>query len=196
MLAQSHGHFNWHHHKMKNKNILGICIITLVLSLNLVLAFSPISGYTEQNPLKISPGEEKEMIIHIYPTPEEGTINVKATITEGMDIASISDSSDIYVSSPTSEGLVHVKVSVPSSAAIGSSYTVKTQFVDTAQIPAAGTVSFVIQPTNIFKVVVVEKPVEAPATSTGTSNVTAWIIVIALVVAVLAVVYLIVRRRK
>jgi len=46
-----------------NKNIIIASIIGIVLALNLIMAFSPISGYSQQTPLKISPGEEKEVII-------------------------------------------------------------------------------------------------------------------------------------
>ena len=125
--------------------MIGFGIIILVLSLNLIIGFSPISGYSQQTPLSISPGEEKEAVIHIFPTPEEGIIQVEAVIIEGMNIASITDKSNIYESSPTKEGLVHVKVKIPSNAVIGSEYTVLTKFVDKNLKPTTGTIGFAVE---------------------------------------------------
>ena len=186
-------------HKMKtNKNIICFCIIALVLTLNLVIAFSPISGYSQQNPLGLYPGEEKEVIIHIYPTPEEGTISVEAAITQGMDIASITDESNIYSSSLAGEGLVHVKVSVPSTATIGSEYIVKSRFVDKNQESTTGTVGFTIEATNTFKVVVVEKsPVtEETPQAEAEGNLMWWIIGIIVVIIIIAIIWFIIKKKR
>jgi len=180
-----------------NKNIICFCIITLVLTLNLVIAFSPISGYSEENPLKLYPGEEKEAVIHIYPTPEEGTISVEATIIEGMDIASITDESNIYSSSSAGEGLVHVKVSVPSTATIGSEYIVKSRFVDKNSKPTTGTVGFTIEATNSFKVVVVEKPAVIVETPQGEGiSLMWWIIGIIVVIVIIAIIWFIIKKKR
>ena len=180
-----------------NKNIIGFCIIALVLTLNLAMAFSPISGYSEQNPLSLYPGQEKEAIIHIYSTPEEGVISVEAIIIEGMDIASITDESNIYSSSLNKEGLVHVKVSIPSSATIGSEYIVKSRFVDKNQEATAGTLSFNIKATNTFKVVVVEKPAIIEETPQGEGiGLTGWVIGIIVVIAIILVIYFILKKRN
>jgi hypothetical protein len=181
-----------------NKNIIGFCILALVLTLNLVIAFSPISGYSQQTPLTIYPGEEKEAIIHIFPTPEEGTISVEATIIEGMNIASITDKSNIYESSPSGEGLVHVKVKVPSNAVIGSEYLVVSRFVDKNQKSAtSGTVGFAIEATNTFKVVVVEKPAVIEETPQGEGiSLIWWIVGVIIVIAIILIIYFVVKKRR
>jgi hypothetical protein len=182
-----------------NKNIIIASIIGLVLTLNLVMAFSPISIYSQQTPLNLYPGEETEVVIHIYPTPEEGVISVEATLVEGMEIASITDASNIYESSSAGEGLVHVKVSVPLTATIGSEYTIKSRFVDKTSAPSTGTVGFVVEATNAFKVVVVEKPQEPPKTNEtetpkeGSISLIWWILGIIVIV---VVIYFIIKRRK
>lgn len=180
-----------------NKNIISFCIIALVLTLNLVIAFSPISGYSEQTPLNLYPGEEKEAIIHIYPTPEEGAISVEATIIEGMDIASITDESNVYSSSSAGEGLVHVKVSVPSTATIGSEYIVKSRFVDKNPKPTTGTVGFTIEAINSFKVVVVEKPAVIEETpKEGGISLIWWIIGVIVVIIIIIIIWFIIKKKK
>lgn len=179
-----------------NKNIIIASIIGLVLTLNLVMAFSPISIYSQQTPLNLYPGEEKEVIIHIYPTPEEGAISVEATLVEGIEIASITDASNVYSSSSAGEGLVHVKVKVPSTATIGSEYVVKSRFVDKTPAPTTGTVGFVVEATNTFKVVVVEKPPKPPVIETPKEEGISLIWWILGIVVVVVVIYFIVKSRK
>lgn len=177
---------------MKTKNIIYLCIISLVLSLSLVSAFNPLSIYSERTPLNLYPGEEKEIVIHIYPGP--GDTSVEATITRGMDIASIIDDSNIYDIS-SGEGVMHVKVKAPSSAVIGTEYIIESNFVNKNPSISSGTVGFDVQASNSFKVVVVEKPpVETPAEAEG--NLMWWIIGIIVVIIIIIIIWFIIKKKR
>lgn len=179
---------------MKIKNIICLCIISLVLSLNLVIAFSPISIYSSQTPLKLYPGEEQEVIIHIYPAPQD--TSVEATIIQGMDIASISDASNVYDIS-AGEGVMHIKVKAPSSAAIGSEYIIESRFATKNPTISSGTVGFDVQATNSFKVVVVEKPLVIEETpKEGGISLIWWIIGVIVVIIIIAIVWFIIKKKK
>lgn len=172
---------------MKNTIYLtGFCIISLVFALNLIIAFSPISSYSEERPLALYPGQEKEVIVNIFPTAEEGRIQVEASLIEGTSVASISDTSKVYEASPGVEnaGLVHLKVRVPSSAVIGSTYTIKSKYINKNPSAEAGTVGFSVESTNTFKVVVVEKPSNVPETE-GLSTI--WWILGGIIILVLII---------
>jgi hypothetical protein len=147
-----------------NKYLIGLCIISLVFALNLIVAFSPISSYSEERPLTLYPGQEKEVIINILPTPEEGTVKVEASIIESANVASITDDSKVYDASAGAgnEGLVHIKVKVPSTATIGSEYIIKSKFVNKNSPLDSGTIGLSVESTNVFKVVVVARPTTVP----------------------------------
>ena len=165
--------------------------------MNLIIAFSPLSGYSQQTPLNLYPGEQKQITINVYPAPEEGSVSVEATILEGMNIASITDSSKVYDASIGNPGIVHVNVKIPSNTPIGTEYIVRTRFVNKNPKPSSGTVSFAVESVNIFKVVVVEKPPvteETPATETPQGNNLIWWVIG--IIVVVAIIYFIIKRKK
>ncbi|MFA5173932.1 MAG: hypothetical protein WC438_02000 [Candidatus Pacearchaeota archaeon] len=177
--------------KMRIMPLVGTLI--LVLTLNLVFAFSPILGFSNDAPLTVYAGESKEMAYNIYANPEEGNLKIKAVITEGGNIASIMDSNNIYDVSNANPGITNIKIKVPSSATIGTEYTVKLLFSDETPATGTGTVSLNVQATTSFKVKVVE-PTEQPVAE-GTSI---WWIILAIVViiAVIAVIYFLVKGNE
>ncbi|MFA7708454.1 MAG: hypothetical protein WCX73_05885 [Candidatus Pacearchaeota archaeon] len=180
---------------MKNKLIIGFCIISLVLTLNLVLGFTPLAGYSSDTPLNVYPGEEREVLIKIYPAPEEGTVSVEGTMIEGMEIASITDASNIYESPQTTGGEVHLKIKIPSDALVGSEYKVVTRFVDkTPQTSTGGTVGFNVEATNSFKVIVVEKPKTIPGTE---SKGIIWqTLVVLIIIAIILIAYFMFKKKR
>ena len=180
---------------MKNKiNLISFCIITLVLTINLTIAFNAMSNYGEQTPLTISPGEQKEVLINIYPNPSDKDVKVEATIEKGMNIASITDTSNIYDLSSGNPGLVHMNINIPLTAKIGSEYLIVSRYIDKTTKPSAGMVGIEIQATNTFKVKVVAKPgTEAETPSSMNST---WLIVgIIAILVVIAIIWFAMKKK-
>jgi len=184
---------------MKNKKIMIGGMLSLVLLLGFVIAFSPGCQYSLSNPLNVYPGEDKQVDYHLSASADyNGTSMVKAEIISGGEIARIADSNNVYEVSQSKTGMAHIDVKVPSDAPIGSEYTVRLRFSDVTPSTGSGMVGFAVQYEGAFKVVVVEKSatpaLETPA-SEGISAIW-WILGIIVVIAIIAIIWFVVKSKK
>lgn len=181
----------------KNKNYLGLeIILTLVLALGFVNAFSPISGYSSTNPLQVYAGESKEIPVNVYLSPEENNLEFSADIVEGSEIISFVDKKATYDASQSSEGVVKFKVNVPAGTPIGTEYNIVLRFSD-VQSASSGMIGFALKADNAFKVVVVEKPAIIEETPQGEGiGLIGWVIGIIIVIAIILIIYFILKKRN
>ncbi len=101
--------------KTKSIKIFELTILVLLISIVSISAFGVGCVYSNENPLKLSPGESSEVLINLQNDKE---IQLKASILEGADIAKFLEVSDVY--SVPNNGWVNakLKISVPASASI------------------------------------------------------------------------------
>ena len=166
-----------------------------ILTASTALAFGVSSPYWEGNPLTIYPGETKTVQLG-YQNMGEGVedLNVRAEITKGSEIASLSQQ-DYVVASNTRDTQVEITVSVPESASIGTEYKV-TLTSRTVTPGTEGGVGLGVGMDTTFDILVVEKPAvqeELPEEVSGISNI---IIFVLLAVIILALILLVVIQAR
>jgi hypothetical protein len=100
--------------------------IFVVLLLNNAFAFG-ISSFYYQG-LKMYPGETKDIKLILQNQNEKKDITVRTLMTNGSDIAKLTDPSNIYTVPYQVNKEVHIEVSIPESAKPGDSYTITFDF--------------------------------------------------------------------
>jgi len=179
--------------KMKTKSIkiFELTVLVLLISIMSISAFGVGCAYSNENPLKLYPGESLDVLINLQ---NNEAIQLKASILEGVEIAEFLDANDVY--SVPVNGWVNakLKVSVPASASIGQEYAVTVSF---SEVPGAqvGTVGFSTIIEKSFKVVVAEKPVVETPQGEGMSTTTIILLIIAIIV-VIAIIWFLIKRKK
>ena len=119
----------------KNSEVLKILIVFGILIVNTGFVFAAAelgvgSPYYKNNPLKIYPGQEREIVFDIYNCPsraetcDKQNIIAEVSLVEGKEIASLVSGSK-YNLDFGDTGKIRLKISIPNNAAIGDSYNVK-----------------------------------------------------------------------
>lgn len=166
----------------------GIFVLLIMLFSVYVSAFGVGSAYYEDSPLRISPGETKEIIFNLQNMPGPEDIIARPSIAQGSEIMKIS-SEDILV--PVG-GSVNVKaeVSIPSNAKIGKIYPVTISFT-TVTKSESGTFGLGSSIGRNFNVIVGE------ATKISESKKTfLWAYFIVGIILILIIFSLILKKRK
>lgn len=131
--------------------ILGI----LLLCVNFISAFGVSSLYYPGNPLKLMPGEARNITL-VLQSSESSDTTLKATVAEGSDILKIMDSSDTYIVPVQGRQTVNLQVTLPKNAKAGTVYPVK---VSLSQIVKnGGMIGFATAIDQHFDVVVTKNP--------------------------------------
>ena len=109
--------------------IIGILIMILC---SLVSAFGVSSGYSEDRPLTVYPSEVRSTSIRLKTGSSEGTLTIEAELLDDGGIATLTDSNLEYSVSPGFEGdgVVNIRLTIPSSASVGGKYLAKFKFTD------------------------------------------------------------------
>lgn len=180
---------------MKTKSIrIFAFALVLLISIAGISAFGIGCAYSNENPLKLFPGESSEVLINLQ---NDKVIQLKASIIEGADIVSFLDASDVY-NVPAGWVNAKLRVSVPASASIGQEYVVTMNFAEISS-GQTGTVGLSSAIEKSFKVLVVEKPavqVETPApTEEGISSIW-WILGVVVLVIIIAIIWFVVKNKK
>ena len=126
------------------------------LALELVSGFSFSHSFTPDTPLTVYPGETKGLQIQLNANPDEGSLKIRAELSEGKEIASLIDSVAEYDVSSSSWASVNIKLKIPENASNG--YTIKVRFTDITPSEDLGTVSFKGGSVVTLPVTVLEKP--------------------------------------
>ena len=174
---------------MKKKEIIGgIFLIFLIYLVPFIYSAGLGSPYWEDYPLYMHYGETKIIHFNLQNRIGDKDMTVKATITEGNDIASLEEQV-FTIKAGTSDTMIPVKISIP------KDYPKKMQTVrlDVKEIVEAGGGMIKLGSgwSTAFNVVLSEKPVE--------KNVFVSIIIIliiALILALSAILILIIIRKK
>ena len=114
-----------------NKKMIGKEILIgfiLLLCINNVFAFAVSSDYWSGNSLKLAPGETKEFSIILQNLVGTSDIRIKAVVTSGSEVLTITDSSDTYLVPAGEKINVNFRVTIPIDAEPGQIYNAKIDF--------------------------------------------------------------------
>lgn len=181
--------------KQKNRKLLGSLLILgfLIISFCFLvsgLGFSNI--YYETNPLVIAPGETKNIQLTLSSiTPAKA----KVSITEGGEIATITDETGEY--DVSNSAAVNIRVSIPDNAPEGTQY--KVDLIARDVTPTAGGSVVFAGETGAAVYVLVQTPVITASETPQEEGIgTGWIIlaVIAVIILIIVIYYIIKKRRN
>jgi len=136
---------------------IGILTLFIILLSSYVSAFGVGSAYHKEYPLKISPGETKEVIFNLQ-NPVGTDITARPSLTKGSEIMQLTDSKDIAV--PVGSSIdVKAMVSIPSDTKIGDIYPVEITFT-TVTRSESGAFALGSSVGRDFNVIIVPTPKE------------------------------------
>lgn len=134
----------------------------LILLIGFVNAFGIVSPYWKGNPLKVYPGGSASVDLSLQNMGTNQDVRVRVDLIKGNEVATL-EKNEYLVKANTKDTAVLVKVNVPASASVGTTYQVT---LTTKTITPGGTgVVFGTGMDTSFDVIVVEKPaapVETP----------------------------------
>jgi len=107
------------------KKIITSTFILLIISINFISAFDVISPYNEESPLKLSPGEVKEIQLILKNAVENENITLTATVL-GTGASILGDA--IYPISFETEIPISLEVSAPENISVGKEYEIDISF--------------------------------------------------------------------
>jgi hypothetical protein len=117
---------------MENKTLI-LGIFALLLVLPFASAFGVVTPYWNERPLIMQPGETKEVSFNLQNMVGETPYNVHVVLMESSNISMLTDASNDYlIPVRTGNTYVHMKVSVPSNAVIGTQYPITLSFTTSA----------------------------------------------------------------
>jgi len=169
---------------------LSTLVVLSVLLSSFALAVGVSSPYWEGNPLKIAPGETKIVNLGLQNmgAEDDDDVTLKAELTEGSEIASISKS-EYFVKANTKSTRVLVEVSIPEETSIGSEYKVTVSFRTIT--PGGEGVVFGIGFDSDFDVLVISESTEPKKTIT-----TSMIIGILAIILIIIAIVMITRKKR
>jgi hypothetical protein len=146
----------------KNFIIASGILMLLILLIGFVNAFGIVSPYWKGNPLKVYPGGSASVDLSLQNMGTNQDVRVRVDLIKGNEVATL-EKNEYLVKANTKDTAVLVKVNVPASASVGTTYQVT---LTTKTITPGGTgVVFGTGMDTSFDVIVVEKPaapVETP----------------------------------
>lgn len=176
---------------MINKKIyLGIALLVgAFLLIHNVSAFAVSSQYWKEKPVILYPGTTTEIHVVLQNMGGEETITVTGTIIEGSEIATLSDSSNIYTVPVGARVNVNITFNVPEDTAIPSNYSIILSFVTSAGEAETLGLGSAIQ--KIIPVFIVKEPRKQMELKSSP-----WLYIILGIIALVIIIISIVLKRK
>ena len=191
-----------------NMKIGILMIIFLLVSISGVLAFGISSPYWKDNPLKMNPGESRDVFFNLQNCPSllascgSSEENVIVSLMEGSEVTQITSGDSYRLPFGSFDTYVKLHVSIPESASPGSSYNVKFSVSSSG----SGTGSVVLGTGYYvdFPVIVVEKSAESvvvdnqnvsPQSKLNFSNLTTVLFIAGLILLILVIYWIIKKIR-
>jgi LPXTG-motif cell wall-anchored protein len=168
----------------------GILLFLTLLVMNSVYALAVSSPYWNDNPLTISPGESKDFQLVLKNNAGAEEVTVTAEISQGADIAVITDAVKTYTAPAGGDAVINLRVSVSPESPLGGSYPVKLSFKTVTSGNQGGAVGIGSAIDQNIPVVIVEKP-KAPAT-----NNTTWYLVVGVIILVVIIALVMMRKKR
>ncbi|MFH1327211.1 MAG: hypothetical protein ABIH59_03740 [archaeon] len=148
--------------KTNSIKILILAIILIFVSGN-VLAFAVSSEYWEEKPVRMSPGETREIMLTLQNMPGPSDISAIGEILAGGDIAELTKKDRTYFVAFGGKTEVFIKINIPKETSIGDDYEIQLAFT-TISTEQANTMGFGQSIEKKIPIVIVE---EEKSTMTG-----------------------------
>lgn len=146
----------------KLKKQIGIFIagiLFFIFTISFIFAFAVSSSYYKGNPLKLSPGETRDISLVLQNMAGGENISAKASISKGSEIIKLIDSDNLYFVPLGGKTGVNLRVTIPSNAKIGDVYNIEIMFVTVADAKS-GTFGFGSGIEQKFDVEVISLPTQ------------------------------------
>lgn len=110
---------------MGNKYKLATISVLLILTLGIITALGVSSPYWQGNPLKMRPGEIKDVSFNLVNSVSENTTKATVSLVEGGEIAQIISGENYTLAPGSTDKNVVLRISIPQNAIINSTYKIK-----------------------------------------------------------------------
>lgn len=184
----------------KKKRVMQVFLVNVILIMILcplisALAFS--SYYQTAQPVRVAPGEERDVVIGNLQNSGEKDITVKITLLEDAGIATLIDD-EIIVPAGATNGAVTLRISIPEDISEGTPYSLKMNLKELS-LEEDAMVAVSNSQTLSIPVLAEEQPLPvsdatAEKVSSGASTIWYWIIAIIILIAIVA--WILVRRKS
>jgi hypothetical protein len=144
-----------------NIKFASFAVLAILFSISLVFAVGVSSPYWKNNPLKMLPGDSKEISFVLVEKADAETSTVTVTMKEDGGVATLLSGTSYIVKPGTTDTKIILEISVPSDAAIGTTYNVKFS-VNAAPESDSGTVQLGIGYEIDFPVEIVSELPQPP----------------------------------
>jgi len=182
------------HNNLKTKT-LGIL---LLFSINFVLAMGVNSPYWDANPLKMHPGQEKEISFTLVEKPTEDIKNAFVEVIDLAGIAELTSGTDYEVVPGTTDTKIKFKVTISETTQIGETYELRF-IVKSAPADEQGTVQLGISYDIKVPVEIVEEsqvPAEIQTQETSSKGFPIWIILIIIIVIIIILIVFLNKNKR
>ncbi len=171
--------------------------LVVLFSVNLVLAIGVSSPYWDENPLKMFPGQTKDVAFTLVNKPDADTAQAFVEMTESAGIAQLTSGTEYTVIPGETDTKVILTIKIPETTNIGETYNVGFS-VKAAPPEGEGTVQISVGYDVNFPVTIVSES-EVPKDQITTPEkkgigTLVWVLIIAIVI-VLVIILLLKRKR-
>ena len=176
--------------------ILTLLVFTVIIS-SYASAFAVSSAYWKENPLRIYPGETREIVVTLQNLASPNQVNLKAEISGGSEVLILIDSSDIYSVPGGEKRTVNLRVAIPSNTQIGTIYKAQITFTT---IAGDDSESFTLGSSinQKFDIIVEQIPSTEPPEPTPPeeeTNTITTIIISAIIILAIIILWVIIKRK-
>ncbi len=182
----------------KNKTMLitGILLAVTLLG-SLVSAFG--TSYIFDRPLKLYPGQTRDIYVTLQNNNDPNTITAVAEITQEVEVAKLTDNTDTFIIPYQVPVQVNLSFTAPPGAEVGDMYRAKLRFIP--QATEGGGMGLVFLTGSNIDVLIIEKPAEAVkpqelAEETPITEVLVFIILAIIIIAAILIVLVKKKRKK
>ncbi|MFH1585847.1 MAG: hypothetical protein ABIB79_03705 [archaeon] len=175
-------------------------ILVFFLSLSLISALGVSAPYWDNNPLKMYPGEEKEVSFILVNRPDAETSKATIHLLNDGGIAEITSGTSYNVKPGTGEDVIF-RINLPENDIIGNSYNIEFEVLSTPEgegqvaVAVGYNVQFPVEVVEEQQVPVDQIPDEAMPQVKESNGMIFGIVVVILII-VLIILFLILRRKK
>jgi hypothetical protein len=184
--------------KIKKTKYFIVAFVAFTLLIPLIAAYGVTSPYWDTRPLKMNPGDTKNVVLELQNMVGGGDINLIAKVIGGNDIATLTDENLEYLVPFGKKGvLVNLEVALPSDYPIGKKSSIAISFA-TAPVDGGGTIQVGSGLVRNIPVETVEQPVpdDVVTTPEKSGNLSTLIFIAVITLIIIALVIFIIYHRK
>lgn len=194
---------------MDNSNsikIISLALVFLLVGTGSAFALGVSTPYWDDHPLKMYPGQVKEISFLLVNKVGNPTANAFVSLDESAGVAEITSGSEYSVPAEARDVNVVLEISIPASASIGNNYDIKFSVKSVAEEGQGGNIQLGVGYIVNFPINVVSEaeatatttttPVNDTSTSEGTSGAGTLISWIIAVIIIIAIIFWLAKRKR